>query len=202
MLHSLAPVPVEQSSSHKLRRTFLAAGGGAAAVLAVLIVVAVNTAATRVIAPFGPYSPTAEDGLIAEGSVVTLDDVQVPAIDRLNPALRDAFRRAEADAAADGIAFQVTSGWRDADYQRWLFDDAIEQYGSAEVARQFVATPERSSHVTGDAVDIGPLDAQLWLMEHGSNYGLCQTYANERWHYELATEPGGVCPEMRADAAS
>lgn len=202
MLHSLASAPVEQPTSHKLRRTFLAVGVGAAAILAVLIVVTVNTAATTVTAPFGPYSPTAEDGLIAEGSVVTLDDMQVPAIDRLNPALRDAFREAAADAAADGIAFQVTSGWRDTVYQRWLFDDAIEQYGSAEVARQFVATPERSSHVTGDAVDIGPLEAQLWLIEHGSDYGICQTYANERWHYELATEPGGVCPEMKADAAS
>jgi LAS superfamily LD-carboxypeptidase LdcB len=97
---------------------------------------------------------------------------------------------------------QVTSGWRDAAYQTWLFQDAIEQYGSAEVASRFVATPERSSHVTGDAVDIGPLEAQLWLMEHGSIYGICQTYANERWHFELSTEPGGECPDMKLDAAS
>lgn len=202
MLQSLAPVPVEQSPSHTLRRVFLVAGAGAAAVLAVLIVVAVNTAAATVTAPWSPYSPSVDDGLIAEGSGVTLDDDQVPAIGRLNPALRDAFRRAAAAADADGISFQVTSGWRDVEYQEWLFDDAIQQYGTAEIARQFVATPERSSHVTGDAIDIGPLDAQLWLMEHGSDYGLCQTYANERWHYELATVPGADCPDMKADAAS
>ena len=71
-----------------------------------------------------------------------------------------------------------------------------------EIARQFVATPERSSHVTGDAVDVVPIDAQFWIIEHGSRYGICQTYANERWHFELATEPGGVCPEMKADAAA
>jgi LAS superfamily LD-carboxypeptidase LdcB len=133
----------------------------------------------------GPYWPTAEDGLIAEGTVASLGDVHVPAIDRLNPALLQAFRRAEADAAVDGVAFQVTSGWRDVANQRWLFEDTVEQYGSAEVARRIVATPERSSHVTGDALDIGPVDAQLWLMEHGSDYGLCQTYATGRWHYEL-----------------
>jgi hypothetical protein len=202
MLHTLAPVPVERRSSHTLRRAFVAAGVASAAVLAVLIVVAVNTAASTVIAPRGPFAPTAEDGLISEGTVVTLADSGVPAIQRLDPGLRDAFLRAEADAASDGIAFQVTSGWRDVDYQRWLFDDAVERYASEDIARQFVATPERSSHVTGDAVDIGPLDAQFWLIEHGWRYGICQTYANERWHFELATEPGGVCPDMKADAAS
>jgi hypothetical protein len=45
-------------------------------------------------------------------------------------------------------------------------------------------------------------DAQRWLSARGADYGLCQTYANEPWHFELATEPGGVCPEMKADAAS
>jgi hypothetical protein len=198
-VHSHAPVPLDHPPARALRRAFVAAGVAAAAVLAVLIVVAVNTAASTVVAP---YSPGTEDGQITEGSVVTFDDTHVPAIDRLEPALREAFRIASADAAADGVLFQVTSGWRDADYQRWLFDDAIEQYGSAEVARQFVATPERSSHVTGDAVDIGPLEAQRWLIEHGSDYGICQTYANERWHFELATTPGGMCPDMKADAAS
>ena len=67
-------------------------------------------------------------------------------------------------------------------------------YGSEEVARQFVATPDRSSHVTAMRVDIAPVDAQFWLIEHGAHYGICQTYANERWHFELATEPGECAP--------
>lgn len=150
-----------------------------------------------------PYFPTPEEGLIPEGTLVTPDDDHVPAIARMDPALLDALREAATDAAADGIPyFPVTSGWRTEAYQRWLFDDAVERYGSEEVARQYVATPDRSPHVTGDAVDIGSLDAQLWLIEHGSRYGLCQTYANERWHFELATEPGGACPEMKADATA
>jgi D-alanyl-D-alanine carboxypeptidase len=55
--------------------------------------------------------------------------------------------------------------------------------------------------VTGDAVDIGPTDADSWLQQHGDRYGLCQTYANEMWHFELATEPGGTCPPGKEDAA-
>ena len=102
---------------------------------------------------------------------------------------------AESDAAADGITFQVTSGWRSTRYQQWLLDDAIDLYASEEVARQFVATPERSSHVTGHAVDIGPVDAQFWLIEHGARYGICQTYANERWHFELVDESGRNVPD-------
>ena len=54
--------------------------------------------------------------------------------------------------------------------------------------------------MSGDAVDIGPADATAWLSEHGAAYGLCQTYSNEPWHYELraeAIEHG--CPAMYAD---
>jgi hypothetical protein len=55
--------------------------------------------------------------------------------------------------------------------------------------------------VTGDAVDIGPTDADDWLIQHGSTYGLCQIFANELWHFELATTPGGDCPALLADGS-
>lgn len=149
-----------------------------------------------------PFIPSPADGLITEGDDGSLSDDQLPAIERLGDALTQAMRAAESDAAAQGVFFEVTSGWRSAQYQQWLLDDATRLYASEEIARQFVATPEKSSHVTGDAVDIGPVDAQFWLIEHGADYGICQTYANERWHFQLATAPGGVCPEMKMDAAS
>ena len=44
-------------------------------------------------------------------------------------------------------------------------------------------------HTTA-AVIIAPVDAQLWLIENGARYGICQTYANERWHFVLVTEAG------------
>lgn len=202
MLTPSPVLPAERASTRAARRVFVIAGVSAAVVLAALITASVHSAATEAVSPLFPYAPSAEDGLIPEGSPIGMTDTDVPAIARLDPGLRDAFGAAEADAATEGIVFEVTSGWRDEAYQRWLFQDAIDRYGSADAARQFVATPERSSHVTGDAVDVGPLDAQFWLIEHGSDYGLCQTYANERWHFELATDPGGDCPDMKRDAAS
>ena len=48
--------------------------------------------------------------------------------------------------------------------------------------------PDTSAHVSGDAVDIGPSGAAAWLSEHGAEYGLCQIYGNEPWHYELRPE--------------
>ena len=45
--------------------------------------------------------------------------------------------------------------------------------------------PNTSAHVSGDAVDIRPDRATAWLSEHGAEYGLCQIYSNEPWHYEL-----------------
>jgi len=65
-----------------------------------------------------------------------------------------------------------------------------------------VTTPERSKHVSGEAIDIWPTDADDWLIRNGDDYGICQTYSNEMWHFELATEPGGECPVPLDDAAS
>jgi hypothetical protein len=54
--------------------------------------------------------------------------------------------------------------------------------------------------VFGEAVDIGPLEATVWLSEHGARYGLCQIYGNESWHYELRPEATSRrCPRMYAD---
>lgn len=181
------------------RLTFVALGICVLALIIALIAVVSLTALARADTPFVPGEA---DGVIAEGTEVSLTDEQLPAIARLEPALKQAMHHAQTDAAAQGIVFEVTSGWRSAEYQQWLFDDATRLYASEEIARQFVATPDRSSHVTGDAIDIGPVDAQFWLIQYGADYGICQTYANERWHFQLATTPGGACPEMKTDAAS
>ncbi|NLP82821.1 M15 family metallopeptidase [Microbacterium sp. CFH 90308] len=201
VVDSPAPVlPARQPSPRARRLTVAALGVCVAALLAALVTVLVHVNA----ASAGATSAlTADAGHIPEGTIVTLHDSDVPAIARLDPALLTALRQAEADAVADGIpSFHVTSGWRSPGYQQWLLEDAVERYGDHDIASQYVATPDKSQHVTGDAVDIVPLDAQLWLIEHGARYGLCQTYANERWHFELATPPGGVCPDMKPDATA
>lgn len=106
------------------------------------------------------------------------------------------------DAEAAGVQLRVSSGWRSADYQRRLLADAIAAYGSVEEARRLVSTPEKSRHVTGEAIDIGPASAADWLGRNGSDYGLCQVYANEAWHFELLAGDGGVCPPLLPDASA
>jgi zinc D-Ala-D-Ala carboxypeptidase len=138
------------------------------------------------------------DGALPDGATVFDDDI--PAIANLDPALFDALRRAATDAAGDGVEFLVNSGWRSPEYQDQLLREAVAEYGSEEEAARWVATPETSPHVSGDAVDVGPFDATAWLSEHGAAYGLCQVYGNEPWHYER--RPDAIahgCPPMYAD---
>lgn len=140
------------------------------------------------------------DGFIPDGVLVSVFDNETPAVVNLNPELLAAVRQAATDAAGDSVEFYVTSGWRSARYQEQLLREAIFTYGSEEEAARWVATADTSAHVTGDAVDVGPLDAMLWLSEYGSGYGLCQIYDNEPWHYEL--RPNAIhsgCPPMYAD---
>lgn len=138
------------------------------------------------------------DGAAPDG-VTVLDD-GIPAVANLDADLLAALRRAAREAARDGVEFAVNSGWRSPEYQNQLLREAIARYGSEAEAARWVATATTSPHVSGDAVDIGPADATEWLTEHGAAYGLCQTYRNEPWHYELRTEAiDRGCPRMYAD---
>ncbi|MFJ1794949.1 M15 family metallopeptidase [Kitasatospora griseola] len=141
------------------------------------------------------------DGELAVGVSVSPFDDGSAAVNRLDPALLAALRAAATDAKAQGIELRVTSGWRSRSYQQRLLDAAVEKHGSLELARRFVNTPEKSSHVSGKAVDVGPTNADDWLNRKGAKYGLCQVYANEMWHFELLTTPGGRCPSQLPDAA-
>jgi hypothetical protein len=134
---------------------------------------------------------------IPDGTTVFADDV--PGVAKLDPALLGALRRAATAAAGDGVVFLVDSGWRSPEYQERLFREAVSKYGSVEEAARWVATPDRSAHVSGDAVDLAPR-AAAWLSTRGAEYGLCQVYGNEPWHYEL--RPDAIahgCPRMYAD---
>jgi zinc D-Ala-D-Ala carboxypeptidase len=138
------------------------------------------------------------DGAVPDGT--TVFDDEIPGVARLDPALLGALRRAATDAADDGVEFVVDSGWRSPAYQSQLFRQAVLRYGSEAQAARWVAPPNRSAHVSGDAVDIGPVGATAWLSEHGAAYGLCQIYSNEPWHYELRPEAiDHGCPPMYAD---
>jgi D-alanyl-D-alanine carboxypeptidase len=138
------------------------------------------------------------DGAVPDGA--TVFDDEIPGVANLDPALLGALRQAATDAADDGVEFYVNSGWRSPEYEEQLLHEAVSKYGSEKEAAQWVATPNTSAHVSGDAVDIGPFDATAWLSEHGAEYGLCRIYGNEPWHYELRPEAiDHGCPPMYAD---
>lgn len=119
----------------------------------------------------------------------------------LSPAMRRSVARAVAAAAESGVELRVTSGWRSRDHQAALFAAAVRKYGTETAARRWVLPPEESAHVTGEAVDVGPPAAALWLERHGVRFGLCRRYDNEPWHFErLAGELGSRCPARQAHA--
>lgn len=160
------------------------------------------------VAPAGTMPPhgrqagalTEADGILPDG--VTVFDGQYPGIANLDPGLLGALRQAATAASAVGVDIFVTSGWRSLAYQQQLFRQALAEYGSEAKAARWVALPGASDHESGNAVDVGQSDAVAWLSAHGARYGLCQTYRNEPWHYEL--RPGAVgqgCPPMYADAS-
>jgi len=160
-----------------------------------------------------PSLPPAEDLTIGEAATdsfggwlpdnVTLSpfDTSNPVLGLLDPALLKAIQDAAGLAAKDGIDIRITSGWRSKGFQQRLFDEAVGKYGSVDTARQFVASPDVSKHVVGQAVDIAPNAADDWLIRNGSQFGLCQIYANEIWHFELAADEQGNCPPLKPNAA-
>jgi D-alanyl-D-alanine carboxypeptidase len=138
------------------------------------------------------------DGLLPDR--VTVFDGRYPGVTNLDPDLLHALRQATTRATKSGVQLYVTSGWRSLTYQEELFRQAVAEYGSEEKAAEWVAPPGTSAHESGNAVDIGPSAAAVWLSNHGAAYGLCQIYRNEPWHFEL--RPGAVdhgCPRMYAD---
>ncbi|TDP89155.1 D-alanyl-D-alanine carboxypeptidase-like protein [Leucobacter luti] len=146
----------------------------------------------------GPTGSGDVDGLLPDGTT-PFDDAQ-PGVTGLAPELLSALREAARAAEAEGITMTVTSGWRSPAYQQQLRVDAIAEYGSEAEAARWVASPEKSVHVSGEAVDVGPWDAAQWVADNGAQFGLCQVYDNEPWHFELRPNAATTgCPELYWD---
>jgi D-alanyl-D-alanine carboxypeptidase len=176
---------------YRTRIRWFRVAGLLAVMAAIAAVLGHQVLASSPVTPATPATPTAHGEQPELSSAVpdgtTVFDDRVPGVAKLDPALLGALRRAATDAARDGVEFTVDSGWRSPRYQERLFREAVAKYGSEAQAARWVATPGRSAHVSGDAVDLGS-HAAAWLSEHGAAYGLCQVYGNEPWHYELRPE--------------
>lgn len=174
----------------------------AAALLAVAAILASRMLGAGAMPELSGAADAGADGAIDDAYGISPFDDDHAAVARLSPALREALQQAARDAASDDIEMRLTGGWRSEAYQGRLFDEAVREYGGEAEAERHVKRAGESSHNTGDAIDVGMTDASYWMMANGSRYGLCQTYANEIWHYELAVAPGDTCPPPRPDAAS
>jgi hypothetical protein len=151
-----------------------------------------------------PAAPAPAAAAAAATGAPPGDDAGAPplddGLDGVDADLAARYRDARAAADAEGVELRVTSGRRTAEEQQRLVDDAIAKHGVPEAYR-WVLPPETSAHVQGLAVDVGPTEGAYWLAEHGIDFGLCQTYANEVWHFEKLPDGADACPEQHPDSS-
>ena len=97
------------------------------------------------------------------------------------------------------VEFFVDSGWRSPEYQNQLLREAVS--GTDPKRKPPGGWPPRRHLLTcREAQSTSGPSVPAWLSEHGAEYGLCQIYGNEPWHYELRPEAiDHRCPPMHAD---
>ncbi len=163
---------------------------GAVVVRVLVVLLVLGAAATGLVAALGgPGAPARDLPAAAQVAPTGMD-----------PELERRVAAATAAAAAEGVELSVTSGWRSAEEQQRLVDEAVERHGVPEAYR-WVLPPGDSAHVQGLAVDLGPLEGWLWLGERAEAFGLCRTYVNEPWHFEPLPDGATTCPAPHPDAS-
>jgi hypothetical protein len=121
----------------------------------------------------------------------------------LNIHVKNRFLAAQSEARREGVTLVITSGFRTAERQQYLYNRAIQKYGSAREASKWVLPPDKSHHPDGIALDVnypGDPEDTKWLELNGYKYGLCRVYKNEWWHFEPLVAPGETCPPLVANA--
>ncbi len=156
---------------------------------------------TRVVLATAGAACAVTGAVVGVGPAVAAPTALAPGTAGLVPGLAVSYTLAANDGRAQGIQMYITSGKRSDAEQRQLWRNAIATYGSPAAARRWVLPAEESPHVRGEAVDVGPWEGAAWLERNGYRWGLCRTFVNEWWHFELATTPGTACPPMWPDAA-
>ncbi len=119
----------------------------------------------------------------------------------LRPDVLEAWNTLRAKASRQNVSLCVNDGKRSRGQQQREFDNAVQRFGTAELAGRYVLPPEKSMHVKGIAVDIQPLASAAWVETNGGALGWCRRYDNEKWHFEY--DPGYAtagCPPMLPSA--
>lgn len=139
-----------------------------------------------------------------EGPVCPVDDRYVDEdTDGLPRDVLTAWRELRTAAEQDGVTMCVNDGKRSRAQQQQEFDEAVEKFGSEELAANYVLPPDKSNHVVGVAMDVQPWSAAQWVEKNGQSHGWCRRYDNEYWHFEYSTDyKTGGCPDLLPDATS
>lgn len=152
--------------------------------------------------PLNPPGYTPDD-------LVSMSSIGIPSQNghSLRSAAATGIQSLFAAAEAEGISLDMTSGFRDADLQRTLYDGYVASLGQ-EGADATSARPSYSEHQTGLTADISapsegcPLEACFadtragrWLAEHAWEHGFILRYPEgqtattgyefEPWHYRF-----------------
>lgn len=109
------------------------------------------------------------------------------AISGLSPGFQSSLQSMFAAAPPEVQQYlRITSGYRSPEVQQRLWDEALAKYGSPEAARKWVAPPGSSQHNHGSAADLKYLapEAQEWVHQNASQFGLYFPMGHEPWHIE------------------
>lgn len=122
--------------------------------------------------------------------------------DGLPTTVLQAWQSLRAKASEQGVQLCLNDGKRSRAQQQKEFDDAVQKFGTEELASRYVLNPpDRSMHVRGLAVDIQPIESAKWVEKNGSTFGWCRRYENEQWHFEYsAAYSTGGCPPLEKSA--
>jgi len=120
----------------------------------------------------------------------------------LRPEVLQAWQQLRAKASEQGVHLCLNDGKRSRQQQRAEFDEAVEKFGTEELASKYVLNPpDRSMHVIGFAIDVQPIESAKWVEKNGSTLGWCRRYVNEQWHFEYnAGYSTGGCPALLPSA--
>jgi len=143
-------------------------------------------------APVSPETPGPETGPKCAANAAYVDEQPTG----LRSDVIRAWRNVEKYANADGIIVCLNDGKRSRAQQQAQYDQYLKQYGK-QAADQLVLTPDKSSHVTGIAIDVQPAAAFRWLQATKGALGLCRTFDNEGWHFEYDVSYFKGCPPRK-----
>ncbi len=94
-----------------------------------------------------------------------------------------AYYRMQRQAAADGVAIQIVSGFRTHAEQRYLYN-CYRTCGCNNC--NLAAAPGYSNHQSGHALDLNTGDPGVlwWLNRNANRFGFVRTVPSEDWHWE------------------